>query len=135
MEKYNLTLKEQGQEEILKKGTLEENEKVKVYKGIKIKNYHGIIENVPYTSFEAYKKFTQDTYKHEFVGKEPELFLCGLFKVDGNLSGLFNFREGLAKEKGYRNLLNREEIAEKLKENYIVAVKGLGEIETIEELI
>src|SRR5699024_9865207 len=108
--------------------------KAKIYRGIKIKNYHGELENVPYNSFKYYEKVTEDTLGHEFVGKEPELFLCGLFKVEGDLNRLYKFRESLSQEKGYKHLLNRSEVNEKLKSKYIVAVKGIGEIENIEEL-
>lgn len=109
--------------------------KAKVYNGIKIKLWNGILKNVPYNNFNFYLKVTEDTYGHEFVNSEDELFLCGIFQVDNNLNDLYSFREKIKEGKGYTTLLNRKEVEkELLKDGRIVAIKGIGEINSINEI-
>lgn len=130
----NLLMAQQEQVLSKNKKELEDMEKAKIFKGIKVRLWNGAIKNVPYTSMEAYEKFTEDTYQHELVNKENELYLCGILNLENNLDGLHRFREGLLKEKGYNTLLNKEEIEKELEKGYIVAIKGLGEIDNIQDI-
>lgn len=107
---------------------------LKIIRGIKIKNYYGELENVPYPNFNYYLKVTRDTLNHEYVCDEPQLFQVALFKNNGILSDLFEFRKRLSQGKSYKYLFNKEEISKYLDGSYIVSIKGIGEIENINEL-
>lgn len=125
--------------------------KAKIFKGMKIKIKLGIedledkIMNIPYNSLDEFYEDNKyihplllDTAKKdiEILEENLNLFEVVSCKPDGDINILLNFRKSLKGSNCYRNsrFLTLEEIDKSIKSGYVIAVKGLKEIDSIEEL-
>lgn len=68
------------------------------------------------------------------IAKDIDLYTCATYQVNGDLAMLCEIRNKWSNNKyKYNSLRTKEEIKTLLKENYVVAVKGFGEVD-IEDL-
>jgi len=115
--------------------------KAKVYEGIKlmIKQYEGDkgekINTLCRTVEEFKNANDENLYGDEKIEKIDDVLL---YRVDtakaDSLSELYNIREKWDRRKQYRYLMTLEEIEEYLENDYLVAVEGVGEISSIDEI-
>lgn len=127
--------------------------KAKTVKGIRVKFNTGDEyidskhENVPYTSKEELTKNLlgkhlltaekEDIANIEVIAKDLilyEVVSCQPTNLEPNRAA--EFRKNIGKPNFYKNsrYLTKKEIEQDLKNGYCIAVKGLGEIDSVEEL-
>ena len=127
--------------------------KAKIFKGMKIKiNFNlgeeyedlGIL-NIPLTDL---KKWYEDNKDHhsllwdvklediKILENNLQLYEVVSCKPEGDVNILMNFRVNLKSPNCYNNsrYLTKEEIAEEIENGYVIAVRGLKEIDSVEEL-
>lgn len=123
--------------------------KAKTYKGIKVmidlkddylNSQKAGLLNVPYSTVEEFYKAQNG--KHSYVDDNLEDIKLvegnlTLYKIltcfpDGDITVLINFRRGF----NYKNARfeTKKGIEQLLKDGYVIAVAGLGEIDSIEDI-
>ena len=125
--------------------------KAKKFKGIKVKfdfddkDFPSSTQNVLYNSVDEF--YERQKYDHPLLDyrkktvelAEDNLTLYEVIscKPEGDANILINFRNCLKSPNCYRHsrYLTIEEIDEAMKEGYVIAVRGLKEIDSIEELV
>lgn len=124
--------------------------KAKLFKGIKIqlpteKGYEDMgVENIV-TSLETYYSNNKD-YHPLLAGVKLEdikvletdidLYEVVSCKPDGDINLLMGFRRSMKSPNCYRNsrFLTIEEIDKEMQDGYVIAVRGLKEIKSVDEL-
>lgn len=125
--------------------------KAKKFKGIKVrfvfddKDFPSSTQNVLYNSVDEF--YERQKYDHPLLDyrkktvelAEDNLTLYEVIscKPEGDANILINFRNCLKSPNCYRHsrYLTIEEIDEAMKEGYVIAVRGLNEIDSTEELV